>query len=54
MDRVETPTAELLRGIAKALGREARDTEGKRELEVLTFLIASVLDALEALTGTDV
>ncbi len=51
MDRVETPTEELLRGIAKALEREM--AENPKQAKRLGFLKASALDCLEAITGTD-
>ncbi len=52
MDRVETPTEELLRGIAKALEREISDATAW-EAKHLRFLRASVLDCYEAISGTD-
>ncbi len=53
MDRVESPTCELLRGIAKALERELREVRTEREAKALSFLRASVLDCYEAISGTD-
>ncbi len=52
MDRTETPTAELLLGIAKALKAEAEELEG-RDRQVLHLLIASTLDCYEWLSGGD-
>ncbi len=55
MDRVETPTEELLRGIARALEAEIRDIGiDCREANALVFLRASVLDCHEAISGGDV
>ncbi len=53
MERTQTPTEELLRGIAKALQREAGDSQTSLERETLMFLRASTLDALERISGTD-
>ncbi len=55
MDRVETPTEELLRGIARALEAEICEIGiDCREANILLFLRASTLDALEQISGTDV
>ncbi len=51
MDRVETPTEELLRGIARALEREA--AENPEQAKALVFLKASTLDTLELISGSD-
>ncbi len=51
MDQVET-TSDLLLGIARVVQMEAEELEG-HERKVLLFLVASVLDAQEALTGSD-
>ncbi len=53
MDRVETPTEELLRGIAKTLDRETAEVATEREAKLLAFLRCSVLDCYEAISGQD-
>jgi hypothetical protein len=49
-------TEDLLIGISRVLGAEAVDARvagREREHALLTFLQASVLDTLEAMTGSD-
>ncbi len=53
MDRVESPTEELLRGIAKALEAEAAELEAGHTRKTLRFLRDSVEDAVESISGTD-
>ncbi len=52
MDQLENTTSDLLLGIARVVQAEAEELDG-RERKVLLFLVASVLDAQEALTGSD-